>query len=38
LSNLVAELLREGVGMDEEGVALFIGMGERQIGQGIAGN
>jgi hypothetical protein len=31
----VAEKMREGVGKDVEGVALFIGTGERQMGQGI---
>jgi hypothetical protein len=30
-------MLQEGVGMDKEGVVLFIGTGKRQIGQGIAG-
>jgi hypothetical protein len=35
--SLVAEMLQEGVGMGKEGVVLFIGTGERQIGQGIAG-
>jgi hypothetical protein len=29
--------MREGVGKDVEGVALFIGTGERQMGQGIVG-